>query len=78
VLIVLTASSTGDNEVVSLEVAEVGERARKTRDWIRLTGSGLPGGWVNIEKLTIINYKYDIRILLMIQLFNIIVIYTRK
>src|SRR5882757_839744 len=34
------------------------------RDWIRLTGPGLPGGWVNVEKLTIINYKYDIRILL--------------
>jgi len=30
------------------------------RDWIRLTGPGLPKGWVNIEKLTIINYKYDI------------------
>src|SRR5882757_1786215 len=34
------------------------------RDWIWLTGPRLPGGWVNVEKLTIINYKYDIRILL--------------
>src|SRR6267154_224532 len=39
-------------------------RPENPRDWIWLTGPGLPEGWVNVKKLTIINYKYDIRILL--------------
>src|SRR6267154_5086597 len=61
----LTASSTVETTKSCRQRLPRWENGPESpRDWIRLTGPGLPGGWVNVEKLTIINYKYDIRILL--------------